>query len=141
MSTVSVQFVDRRTEFIAKTAVFSDALMGLMATGIQARIITSGKVPFLPKSTKWAQRGALRQSIRSQKLAVGSYIVTAGVGSPASAYAAAQEAGQTRGHPIRNYSTPGTGAHWFEEAIDTVILNADQYIEAAKSAAGLDEII
>jgi len=141
MSQAIVKFTSNKIEFISKVAVFTDTLMGLMSAGIQARIITSGQVPFLPKSTKWAQRGALRSSIRSVRLSVGHYAVTAGTGSPAAAYAAAQEAGMTRGHPMKNYSTAGTGPHWFEEAIDTTILNSDQYVDAAKRIAGLgDEI-
>lgn len=140
MSTVNVKFVDKRTEFIAKTALFTDTLMALMATNIQAKMITSGKVPFLPKSTKWAQRGALRQSIRSQKISVGNYIVTAGTGSPAAAYAAAQEAGMTRGHPMTKYSTPGTGAHFFRDAIDDTLEIAPDLIQTAKNASGLGDI-
>lgn len=33
-------------------------------------------------------------------------------------YAAAQEAGRTRGYKIRKYTTPGTGAHFLENAGD-----------------------
>jgi hypothetical protein len=111
--------------------------MGLMAAGIENKIKTGGEVPLLPKSTKYAQRGALRASIRHMKLADGKYAVTAGTGSPAAAYAAAQEAGITRGHTIKNYSTPGTGAHWFRHAIDEIKGRANEYAEIAKTSAGL----
>lgn len=141
MNVATVQFIDNKTEFIAKSAAFTDLLMGLMAAKIQSSIITSGRVPLLPVSTKWAQRGALRQSIRSVKLAVGMYVVTAGTGSPAAAYAAAQEAGTTRGHVMKNYSTPGTGAHWFRDAIDTTIAQAPELIQRAKNAVGLEDIV
>lgn len=120
--------------------MFVDALMGLMAAGVDAKMKTSGEVPFLPKSTKWAQRGALRASIRHNKLGTGSYVVTVGENSPAETYAAAQEAGFTRGHPIKNYSTPGTGAHFFQHAVDDVKERAPEYIKAAKEAAGLGEL-
>jgi hypothetical protein len=134
---VKVQFNDNSQAFTAKTAVFSDALMALMSAGIENKMKTSGEVPLLPKSTKWAQRGALRASIRHKKLAVGHYEVTVGDGSVAADYAAAQEAGVTRGHQIKKYSTAGTGAHFFQHAIDNVKGRTSEYITAARDAAGL----
>lgn len=128
---------DRSSEFLVKNARFGDALMGLMAAGIDAKIKTSGEVPFLPKSTKWAQRGALRASVRHNKISMGHYEVSVGENSPAEAYAAAQEAGVTRGHPIRNYSTPGTGAHFTQHAIEDVVQRRPEYVKAAQEAAGL----
>src|SRR5579863_4201861 len=114
MINAKVEFTSNAIEVTAKVAYFSDVKMGLMASAIEAKMKTGGEVPFLPVSTKTAQRGALRTSIRSQKMMVGMYKVTAGENSPAGAYAAAQEAGTVRGYPIKNYSTPGTGPHWFE---------------------------
>lgn len=137
MIKATVEFKDESTEVIARMAVFGDTLMGLLAATINNKIVTSGKVPLLPKSTKWAQRGALRASIRSRKVSVGRYVVTAGENSPASAYAAAQEAGITRGHPIKNYSTPGTGPHWFRDGVDSGIEQAGELIQTAKDRAGL----
>lgn len=138
--TLHVQFNDRTTEFISKVGVFSDVMMGLMASGMENKMKTGNEVPLLPKSTKWAQRGALRASIRHTKLAVGHYAVTAGEGGVAAAYAAAQEAGRTRGHTIRNYSTAGTGPHFFQHAIDNVKGRTKEYIAAAENAAGLRNI-
>jgi len=134
------QFEDHSQAFKDKVIIFSDTMMALMATAIQSQIITSNKVPLLPKSTKWAQRGALRSSIRSHKLETGRYSVTAGENSPAAAYAAAQEAGMTRGHPMRKYSTPGTGPHWFEDAVETVKGRANEYAKTAEKAAGITEV-
>lgn len=141
MSGATITFNNKSTEFISRVAVFSDTMMGLMATAMETQMKTSGKVPFLTKSTKNAQRGALRQSIRSTKLAVGKYAVTAGTGSPAAAYAAAQEAGTTRGFPMRNYSTSGTGPGWFKDAIDTVKSRSSEYAVTASNASGLGSII
>ena len=135
-----ITFTNESTEFTARIAVFGDRLMALMAANIQNQMITSNKIPFLPKSTKWAQRGALRQSIKSQKVSVGKYKVTAGENSPAGAYAAAQEEGITHGHPIKNYSTPGTGAHWFRDSIETVKERSPEYIKQAQQMAGLEGI-
>ena len=137
MINATVKFEDESTEFLSRVAVFGDTLMGLMAASIQNKIITSGKVPFLPKSTKYAQRGALRASIRSSKMSVGMYKVTAGENSPAAAYAAAQEAGIVNGHVIKNYSTPGTGPHWFKDGVDEIIERSSEYIQTAKERAGI----
>jgi len=136
----TVRFVNTNTEFTSRVAVMTDIMMALMAVAIESKIKTSGKVPLLPKSTKYAQRGALRASIRHTKLMVGRYAVTAGTGSPAAAYAAAQEAGVTRGHVMRHYSTPGTGPHWFEDAIDEIKGRAPEYANAAQRAAGIGGI-
>lgn len=126
-------------EFVARNAVFADALLALMAAGIEIKMKTGGEIPMLTKSTKWAQRGALRASIRHAKIALGHYVVSAGEGTPAAAYAAAQEAGMTRGHTMKNYSTSGTGPHFFQHAIDNVRGRETEYVTAAKNAAGLGE--
>lgn len=137
MINATVHFDDTSKEFTSRVAVFADTMMALMAAGIESRIKVSGKVPFLPHSTKYAQRGALRTSVRSQKLMVGKYIVTAGTGGPAASYAAAQEAGMTRGRPMKNYSTPGTGPHWFRDAINNVKDRSPEYAQTALRAAGI----
>ena len=140
MIRTTVKFNDNSMEFKARTAVFADSMMGLMAAGIENKMKTGGEVPFLPKSTRYAQRGALRTSIRSRKLSVGKYVVTAGENSPAGAYAAAQEAGQSRGHVFKNYSTPGTGPHWFVHAVDAIKGRASEYAQTAKRLAGLEQL-
>lgn len=137
MMHATVQFDNQSEAFVGKVAIFADTMMALMATAIQSQIITSGKVPFLPVSTKHAQRGALRSSIRSRKSAVGSYVVTAGENSPAGSYAAAQEAGITNGHQIKNYSTPGTGPHFMQDAVDTIKERAGEYAQQAQEAADI----
>lgn len=48
-------------------------------------------------------------------------------------YAQAQEAGTTRGFPIRNYTTAGTGPHFAENAVNKVIKNADIYFRKAQA--------
>jgi hypothetical protein len=46
-------------------------------------------------------------------------------------YAAAQEAGIINDKPIRNYTTPGTGKKYAENAIRKVDKNRDSYIKRA----------
>lgn len=115
-------------------------LPAIMAAAINSKMLTKGEIPLLPHSTKWAQRGALRASVRHRKIENGKYIVTVGENGPAGAYAAAQEAGQTHGSPIKNYSTPGTGPHFFQHAIDDVKASQSEYVRTAKMANGLEEI-
>ena len=137
MIKTTVQFTDNSIAFKAKTVIFADTMMALMASAIEAKMKTGGEVPFLPKSTKWAQRGALRTSIRSKKVGLGRYEVTVGENSPAGDYAAAQEAGQSRGRVFKKYSTPGTGPHFMQHAIDNVKGRASEYAETARNAAGI----
>lgn len=47
-------------------------------------------------------------------------------------YAAAQEVGTTRGFPIRNYTTPGTGPHYAENAVKKAILNSEATMRQAR---------
>jgi 3-hydroxyisobutyrate dehydrogenase-like beta-hydroxyacid dehydrogenase len=141
---ITAKFTDHSKAVTDKTANFVDLFLGLMAVAIEANVKTGGSVPLLNTvakgGSKNAIRGALRASIRHQKIAPGKYIVTMGTGSPADAYAAAQEAGQTHGHQIKNYSTPGTHAGFMAEAILTVLGNKEEYIDRAKKAVGLGGI-
>jgi hypothetical protein len=47
-------------------------------------------------------------------------------------YAAAQEVGTTRGFPIRNYTTPGTGAHYAENAVKKAVANSEAIMRQAR---------
>lgn len=48
-------------------------------------------------------------------------------------YAAIQEDGVTWGKKIKNYTTPGTGAHYAENAIDKVDKNRNYYLKKASA--------
>lgn len=76
-------------------------------------------------------KGVLQKSGEVEKNADMQYVVWFGKTGDASDYAAAQEAGTTRGHPISNYSTPGTGAHFLENAGKKIRLIALQYLKQA----------
>jgi hypothetical protein len=132
MTNATVHFIDKSTEFTSRIAVFADTMMALMAASIESQIKTSGRVPF--------KKGALRSSIKSSKVSVGKYQVTAGTGTTAAAYAAAQEAGTTRGHVMQNYTTPGTGAGWFQDGVDTVKQRTAEYAQTAQNAAGIGSL-
>lgn len=124
MIKATVKFTDKSKEIASRSAVMSDLMMGLMASGIEIQLKTSGKTPF--------QHGGLRSHARAVKIAAGHYEVT-----DDQEYAAAQEAGTVRGHAITHYTTPGTGKGFFRDAIETVKARGDDYARTAASAAGL----
>jgi hypothetical protein len=124
MIKTSVVFNDIADGFAAKHAVFSDMLLGLMAAAIETRIKTGGITPF--------KTGGLRSSVRHRKVGVAAYEVTAD-----KEYAAAQEAGTTRGHEIKNYTTPDTNKGWFQDAIDTVRRDEKHYVEVSQKSTGI----
>jgi hypothetical protein len=47
-------------------------------------------------------------------------------------YAGAQEAGFTRGHPMIHYTTPGTGAHYAQTAVNISVGKSDQILRKAR---------
>jgi hypothetical protein len=46
-------------------------------------------------------------------------------------YAAAQEAGFTRGYPIKKYTTPGTGKGFAVKSVSAVIAKTSEYVVKA----------
>lgn len=80
-------------------------------------------------------KGTLQKSGEVEKKDEMQYIVWFGKKGEASDYAAAQEAGTIRGRPIRNYSTPGTGAHFLENAGKKIKLIALEYLKQAADRA------
>lgn len=63
--------------------------------------------------------GDLRASARTRSVGTLQREVT--YGTEEVEYAGAQEAGQTRGYKIRNYSLAGTGAHFLEKTGDKYV--------------------
>lgn len=120
-------FTDKTREVATMIEIQTDIMMGLMAAGIERRIKTSGKTPFL--------HGGLRSSVHSIKRGMKTYEVVADKN-----YAAAQEAGTVRGHRIVKYTTSGTGKGWFREAIEFTKLRSKEYAKTAAEAAGLRQI-
>ena len=77
-----------------------------------------------PKTPK--DKGNLRQDVLKTVLGKSAFIVWN------KEYAAAQEDGTTRGFPIANYTTPGTGAHYAESSVKDVVENSQDYFKKAK---------
>ena len=124
MIKTSVIFNDVADGFAQKHGVFSEMMLGLMAAAIETRIKTGGITPF--------KKGGLRGSVRHRKVGVAHYEVTAD-----KEYAAAQEAGQTHGHTMTKFTTPGTGPGWFQEAIDDTKKNEKHYVEVSQKSTGI----
>lgn len=125
MLQTQVRFVDHTTEFIAKSAVATDSALAFMGQDIEIKIKTGGKTPF--------KKGKLRGDTYHEKLAVGKYRVNVPV-----EYAAVQEKGSRAGATtFRNYTTPGTGAHFFADAVNGVVTRVETYAKMGKQSAGI----
>lgn len=120
---ISAHFTSNVLEVKQKSRQTVDLMMGLMAADIEASIKTSGDTPFL--------HGGLRAHAKHIKNGVGEYTVI-----DDQEYAAAQEAGVTRGHQMKNYSTEGTGSHFMQKAIDKIKERQAEYAETAINATG-----
>lgn len=121
---MAFKFTSNRSEFTSKSAAFKDMLQARMAMNIEVVIKTSGEMP--------VKTGGLKSATRHFKSESGGYRVEAN-----KEYAAAQEAGERNGTPFRHYTTPGTGPHWFQHAIDATLRTKEMFIAEAKKAVGL----
>lgn len=122
-------FRSSRQNFMKKHAAFKDMVQGHMALDIEKVIKIGGRTP--------VDKGHMKAEVRHFRSASGGFRVEAG-----KEYSAAQEAGQRKTKAgkvvrFRHYSTPGTGPHWFQRAIDSIISNRVSYINEARKALGL----
>lgn len=124
MINTKIVFDDQAKEFIARNAVAGDAAFAFMAQDIEILVKTGGATPF--------RKGGLRNQTYHEKLAVQHYQVVIPV-----EYAEAQEAGMIGGSPIVNYTTPGTGPHFFSNAIAKITEKILDYVQQGNKTAGL----
>lgn len=123
-------FISKRMLFEQKNESIKDMIMGHMAMDIEVLIKTSGRTP--------VDTGTMKSQTRHFRSPKGGFRVESDV-----KYAAVQEAGvrmtgpgaPTR--PFQNYTTGGTGAHWFKGAIDKVWENKQNYIDVARRALNI----
>lgn len=78
-----------------------------------------------PKTPK--EFGVLRRSVQKRVMGLKGEIQWP------QKYAQAQEAGVIRGSRVKNYSTPGTGPHYAENAVRKVTQDADSYFRKARA--------
>lgn len=120
--TVHVQ--DRTLEFMTKFHFVIDNALEQMGDDILN--LALAKVPI--------DTGTLYSSGKVESKGAHHYVVSFGDdGSDAENYAGAQEAGTTRGFPMKNYTTAGTGAHYLENAGNKVAPRVKLYLEQAKA--------
>lgn len=119
------RFISNRPAFDKKHATFLDILMGHMAMDIEINIKTETGTP--------VKTGDMKAETRHFRTRSGGYRVES-----VKEYAAYQERGARRdgSHVVKNYTTAGTGPHWFQKAIDMVLKNRITYIDVARKAAG-----
>lgn len=113
-----MEFVDNKAAVEAEIIAKTDTMMGLFAASVEIQIKTSGNTP--------KDKGGLRTDTRHVKNAVGQYEVQMN-----KQYAAAQEAGVIHGSPVVNYTTPGTGPHFMQKAVDKAKERVTEYAAAA----------
>lgn len=118
-------FSSDRTAFNKKHATFLDVLMSHMAMDIEILIKTTTGTP--------VKTGDMKAETRHFRTRSGSFRVESD-----KEYAAYQEAGRRKDgtHIAKNYTTAGTGAGWFQKAIDIVLKNQISYVQVARRAAG-----
>lgn len=80
--------------------------------------------PLTPK-----REGPLRQS--TLKTVTGNQFMSRGTIKWVKEYAAAQEVGTTRGYPIRNYTTPGTGKNYALRGVQKATLDVGSIMRKA----------
>lgn len=116
------RFTSDRRAFLRKNSQFVDMVGAHMAQDIEIVIKTGGRTP--------VKSGDMKGEVRHFKLRRGVYRVE----SPKE-YSATQEKGIRRGsRPFTNYTTPGSGKGWFEDATGTIVRNRDSYVdEVARS--------
>jgi hypothetical protein len=129
------KFVSKVPQFLKKNDAFIDVLYGHMAMDIER--LAKMKVPVSNTKASGNKRGGgghLQSSIYHERVRRGFFRVVAN-----KKYAAYQERGARidGSRVVKKYSTPGTGKHWFKNAIDNTKRNRDNYIREARRAVGL----
>lgn len=118
-------FKDFSREFLRKNDEFIDIALGHISLDIERYIKISAGTP--------VDTGRMKAAVTQSRIGIGRFRVVAPV-----EYSGVQEKGQRNGsQPFKNYTTPGTGAGWFQRSIDSVIKNRDHYIREAAMAVGL----
>lgn len=125
MINTKITFDDKAKEFIARNAVAGDAAFAFMAQDIEILVKTGGATPF--------RKGGLRNQTYHEKMAPQHYQVTIPV-----EYAEAQEAGIIHGSPVQHYTTPGTGPHFFQNAINKITEKVLDYVAQGNKTAGIE---
>lgn len=131
------KFTSKAPAFFRKNSAFIDMVMGRMAMHIEVALKTTAGMPVSNTKASGNKRGGgghMKSETRHFRSATGGFRVEVD-----KEYAAYQERGARRdgSHAVKNYSTPGTSKGFFKRAINSVMLDRDNYIEEAKRAVGI----
>lgn len=132
---MSAKFTSKRGPFNKKNEEVKDMILGHMAVDIVR--MAKMKAPVANTKASGNKRGGgghLQSAIMFVRVGMGSYRVSAN-----KSYAAYQERGMRADgtRRVKKYTTPGTGKHYFKEAIDKAWQNRHNYVQEAKRAVGL----
>lgn len=132
---MGARFTSKRASFNKKNDQVKDMVLAHMAIDITR--MAKSKVPVSNTKASGNKRGGgghLQSAIMFVRVQEASYRVSAN-----KSYAAYQERGAridgTR--RVKKYTTPGTGKHYFKDAIDKAWQNRHNYIQEARKAVGL----
>ncbi|MFA5937674.1 MAG: hypothetical protein WC822_07410 [Candidatus Paceibacterota bacterium] len=116
------RFTSNRSAFLRKNSQFVDMVGAHMAQDIEIALKTGGLTP--------VKTGDLKGEMRHEKIKRGHYRVE----SPKE-YSAVQEQGQRKGaRAFTKYTTSGTGKGFFKKAVNSIVRNANSYVdEVARS--------
>lgn len=123
-------FTSKRKDFLRTNSSLKDMVIGAMALDIDRFIKISAGTP--------VKTGDMKAETRAFKTREGQWRVES-----AKEYAAVQEAGVRKSGPgaptarFEHYTTPGTGAGWFQRSIDAITKDGNRYVDAAAKAMGL----
>lgn len=123
-------FTSSRDAFMRKSDSFKELVQSRMAMDIEVSIKTNAGTP--------VKTGGMKAEVRHYRNEKGGWRTEAG-----KEYSAVQEKGRRltgKGAPTKkfeNYTTSGTGAGWFQRAINGVLRNRVNYITEARKAVGL----
>ena len=116
-------FKSMRSEFNRRNQGFIEMCQQRLAMNIEVVIKTGGKTP--------VDTGEMKSQVRHFRYGKGFRVEANAI------YSAVQEVGQREGYQFKNYTTAGTGAGWFQDAIDRTLENRDSYIMESARANGL----
>lgn len=131
----SAVFKSNAQQFLNKNERLKDMVLGHMAMNVE--ILAKRRVPVSNTKASGNRRGGgghLQSSIRHFRSNSGQFRVEAN-----KEYAAYQERGMTSAgtRVVKKYSTPGTGKHYFKDAITATQQKANSFIQEARMALGL----
>lgn len=128
-------FKSDRSAFNNRNESFIDMALGRAAMIVEIALKTTAGMPVSNTKASGNKRGGgghMKSETRFFKNQRGNWRTEVD-----KEYAAAQEAGIINGHPVKNYSTPGTSAHFFLRAIDTMVRQSESIIAETRRALKL----